>query len=324
MNKRISWIDYAKGIGIILVVYGHVLQGLCKVGLDISPKIFSFSNSLVYGFHMPLFFLLSGMFAESWLAKYKTSSAIKAKVFSILWPYLVWSLVQGAVSVGVSDYTNYPMTWPTVLKRIPLSPFLQFWFLYVLFIQHMLYLVLRRYLNPKAIAIVSLALYIVCPWLNFWVTERVFRFFIYFCLGALINRNSIESVLSKFDNKWGFSAAILGFAGINALYLSGKVDFPQFSVIIALAGVILTILVSHRLAQSSILQWLRVVGTLSMPIYLLHVMSGAAARIILLYCFKVRDVYIHAILGCATGVILPVLFYKAMTKIKANTLLFGR
>ena len=47
MGKRIEWIDVSKGIGIILVLIGHIsLNG----GL----------NKFIYSFHMPLFFILSG------------------------------------------------------------------------------------------------------------------------------------------------------------------------------------------------------------------------------------------------------------------------
>ncbi|WP_445506455.1 acyltransferase family protein [Niallia sp. 03190] len=46
MNKRETWIDMAKGIGIILVIMGHTSN-------DIAQHYF-------YWFHMPLFFILSG------------------------------------------------------------------------------------------------------------------------------------------------------------------------------------------------------------------------------------------------------------------------
>lgn len=46
--KRIDWIDVAKGIGIILMVMGHTSM----------PDAI---NRWIYSFHMPLFFLLSGL-----------------------------------------------------------------------------------------------------------------------------------------------------------------------------------------------------------------------------------------------------------------------
>jgi fucose 4-O-acetylase-like acetyltransferase len=50
--QRVGYVDIAKGIGIILVVMGHNDFAL------ISP----FAHKLIYSFHMPMFFFMSGMF----------------------------------------------------------------------------------------------------------------------------------------------------------------------------------------------------------------------------------------------------------------------
>ena len=52
VEKRVEYVDIAKGIGIILVVMGHNDFAL------ISP----FAHKLIYSFHMPMFFFMSGMF----------------------------------------------------------------------------------------------------------------------------------------------------------------------------------------------------------------------------------------------------------------------
>jgi polysaccharide biosynthesis protein PslL len=52
LAKRIDYIDIAKGTGIVLVVMGHNDFAL------ISP----FAHKLIYSFHMPMFFFMSGMF----------------------------------------------------------------------------------------------------------------------------------------------------------------------------------------------------------------------------------------------------------------------
>lgn len=60
-NKRIAYIDIAKGIGILFVMLGHCLYS------EESPiRLF------IYSFHMPLFFVLSGM-------TYKTCACEKLK-----------------------------------------------------------------------------------------------------------------------------------------------------------------------------------------------------------------------------------------------------
>lgn len=49
LNKeRIIWIDYAKAIAMLFVIFGHVDSG-------------NYLTNWIYSFHMPLFFLLSGI-----------------------------------------------------------------------------------------------------------------------------------------------------------------------------------------------------------------------------------------------------------------------
>ena len=48
-KERLDWIDIAKEFGIILVIVGH-----CLCGNNLSYLIFSF--------HMPLFFVIDGIF----------------------------------------------------------------------------------------------------------------------------------------------------------------------------------------------------------------------------------------------------------------------
>lgn len=52
VEERIEWIDFAKGMTILLVIIGHCY------GDDL---IGSFIHSAIYSFHMPLFFILSAM-----------------------------------------------------------------------------------------------------------------------------------------------------------------------------------------------------------------------------------------------------------------------
>ena len=50
-SNRIDFIDIAKGIGMFLVIVGHV-------------ETYDFINRMIYSFHMPLFFVLSGFFLK--------------------------------------------------------------------------------------------------------------------------------------------------------------------------------------------------------------------------------------------------------------------
>lgn len=79
--KRDLTIDIAKGIGIILVVLGHIIS-------------FDSISRFIYCFHMPLFFFISG---EALYYSYKNNikfiDFIKKRAKTILTPYFIFSII---------------------------------------------------------------------------------------------------------------------------------------------------------------------------------------------------------------------------------------
>ena len=61
-TNRIIWIDQAKGIGIFLVVVGHMIRSLVNSNILIDNFWVTFVDRWIYAFHMPLFFLNSRTF----------------------------------------------------------------------------------------------------------------------------------------------------------------------------------------------------------------------------------------------------------------------
>ena len=82
VKNRIEWIDYSKGILIILVIAGHAIPEF-DLHLD-------YLAHFIYSFHMPAFFILSG-----YLFRYKkdinTVEFAKKKAKQLLIPYIIFS-----------------------------------------------------------------------------------------------------------------------------------------------------------------------------------------------------------------------------------------
>jgi fucose 4-O-acetylase-like acetyltransferase len=76
-----KWIDIAKGIGILCVVVGHAINQLNPENVTI---ILLTIRNVIYSFHMPLFFFLSGF-----LLNYSTTTLefIRKKVKRLVVPY---------------------------------------------------------------------------------------------------------------------------------------------------------------------------------------------------------------------------------------------
>ena len=80
-NRRIAWIDAAKGLGIILIVLGH----LASVE---APSAF---YVYIYAFHVPLFFFISGLTLKPGGKPFGAMLADKAR--TLLVPYLCYALL---------------------------------------------------------------------------------------------------------------------------------------------------------------------------------------------------------------------------------------
>lgn len=76
--NRVQWIDWCKGIGILLVLLGHTLR------TDVSLIY-------IYGFHMPLFFFLSGLVCNE--KKYNWRLFLKSRFNTLIIPYVVFYLL---------------------------------------------------------------------------------------------------------------------------------------------------------------------------------------------------------------------------------------
>ena len=88
-TDRIEWIDISKGLGIILVIMGHTIAlKYC------SP---------IYAFHMPLFFLLSGLVFN--MDKYKDVKALAStKAKGIIKPYFIIVLISLFVCFCIPEW----------------------------------------------------------------------------------------------------------------------------------------------------------------------------------------------------------------------------
>jgi len=100
MPKRIEYLDIARGIGILLVVLGHNDFGFVS----------SFFHQVIYSFHIPLFFFLSGYFINTALPFF---DYFKKRFHSVLKPYLFTIFLIYFASVSFEK-----MGFQTALGRI--------------------------------------------------------------------------------------------------------------------------------------------------------------------------------------------------------------
>ena len=139
--QRLDWVDVARGIGIIAVVAGHVwTRGPLR--------------DAMYSFHMPLFFLLSGMLSRP----HPVGAFARRQLVSQMRPYAIFLLALIAIDQLVEPARGHlPIfhQWPQDLLPILLGgywlrgPYTIFWFVPCLMMARILFnLALSRWPDP--------------------------------------------------------------------------------------------------------------------------------------------------------------------------------
>lgn len=140
MTKRIHYFDLAKGLGIILVVLGHIS--------DISEELRGWISS----FHMPLFFVIAGMLI--FVKKEETLSEkelITKKFKGIMVPYFWFSLIY--VPIDIMNLFIHNVDGHTfvqnLLSSLTFSGISVLWFLPALFLGEIIALSLIKFVSAK-------------------------------------------------------------------------------------------------------------------------------------------------------------------------------
>jgi fucose 4-O-acetylase-like acetyltransferase len=320
LKVRLNWIDYAKGVGIIFVVFGHVIKGLYSAKL-INPVFFYYAVNFVYSFHMPLFFILSGYFFVKSFLKRGTREFILNKFETILYPFVIWSLLQTFIEIKLSAYTNNHVKSSELLTCLYL-PRSQFWFLFALFFINILCVFFFK-LSKKWGVLFSICVCVVYYLMNYqlYVFDKTFVNLIYFTFGIVLSqRNNITKQLLQ--NAYIFLLNIVIFSGSLYLYFNFTKTEWYNLLLPQLSGSFVIIYVSERMCNHKAFSIIQYLGVNSLIIYLVHMLAGNGTRIFLNKVLHIQNSSIHIIAGTILGLLIPLMVYKLAMMTKYLSWLF--
>lgn len=111
-KKRIEWIDIAKGIGMVLVMLGHMQ---IPYSSPFNNEVY-IQNVFLYSFHVPLFMFLSGLcFSDKDI---KFSEFLKKKFKSLIVPYIFFAVVSVAAQCVIDLVTNHSLSIHTFVNAV--------------------------------------------------------------------------------------------------------------------------------------------------------------------------------------------------------------
>lgn len=157
-SKRIVYLDIAKGIGMLLVVIGHVEY--------VSTPI----RQYITTFHMPLFFLIAGLLIwEKADEEKKFIELVKNRLHSLMIPYAVFSVLSFLIE-GTRLLIKGLDGWDNLFRQLYQSVCLQgvstLWFLPALFISNLVFVWIRRHSSHLGTVIAVLFMTLAVFFLN--------------------------------------------------------------------------------------------------------------------------------------------------------------
>ncbi len=317
-GARSEALDIARGIAIILVVWGHAMIGTGRaVGLGEAGR---FAVTLVYAVHMPLFFFLSGLLARGAMAEPASDFARRLGT-RVVYPYLLWSTVLLSAHFAMSGVTNTRVERLDLLS-IAYAPPAVMWFLYVLLVCLLAARALRD--RPEARAALGCALAVGGYFLEGWPLSNV-RFVGMFLIATTFTPAGVLALAGdRRVRAAGF--ALMAPPVLFAIWAAGAPPggYPALALRYlpaAAGGVILILAVAQAVERRAAL--LTLVGRRTMPIFVTHILVLTVVRVL---CLRAGlDGVAIVVIATACGVAVPMLFYALAERWSLNGVLgWGR
>ena len=305
---RIDWVDYAKGICIVMVVMMHSTLGVeAAAGAE---GWMHYAVAFAKPFRMPDFFLLAGLFLARTIDR-DWRRYLDRKVVHFLYFYVLWVTIQFAFKAPgfAADIGLAGVAREYLLAFV--EPFGTLWFIYLLpvfFVVTKLTRRISRYVPPLAIFIAA-ALLEALPIHTGWIMIDEFAArFVYFFAGYWL-ASHVFAVAGAAQQQPGLALAALPvWAFVNgALVFGGHAELPGVSLALGLAGAIAIVIVAALLARANVADLLRHAGEHSIAIYLAFFLPMAVVRIALLKTGIVSDIGTISLLVTAAGVAAPLI-----------------
>jgi uncharacterized membrane protein YcfT len=315
---RVEWVDYAKGLCIVLVVMMHSTLGVGNVAgrEGWMHEVVAFARP----FRMPDFFLISGLFLARVIDR-DWRTYLDRKVVHFVYFYLLWTAIQLAVKAPVLLQQQGMLSTAWLCLETLWEPFGTLWFIYLLpifFVLTKLAHGLR--LPPLAVWLAAAAAEMAHIHTGSTVIDEAASRFVYFYTGCLLAPRIFELARAVQSRPEMALAGLVWWGLLNGiLVFNGLAELPLVSLALGLAGAAAVVAVAALLAQSGLAAPLRYCGRHSIVIYLAFFLPMAAARMLMVRTGWIAEVGTASALVTAAGILGSLVLYWA---VRGNALRF--
>jgi uncharacterized membrane protein YcfT len=319
-SGRVDWVDYAKGICIVMVVMMHSV-----LGVELAAGENGFMHPLVAfakPFRMPDFFLISGLFLPLVIDR-GWRTFLDRKVVHFAYFYVLWVTIQfGFKAPSFAAETNWAHAGYLYLESF-VEPFGTLWFIYLLPIFFVVTKATRR-LPPLLIWGLAAVLEMSHFSTGWTAIDEFGARFVYFYTGYLFA--DYVFALSAQARAWprlALASLLLWALLDGGLVRLGVSERPVISLALGLAGACAVVTVATLLARAKWLDFIRFCGEHSIVIYLAFFLPMAATRTLLLRSGIIPDVGVMSLVVTLVALFGALAIWQAAIRLGA-TFLFER
>ncbi|MFP5073007.1 acyltransferase family protein [Pseudonocardia nantongensis] len=319
---RTAWVDAAKGLCIVLVVLHHAVMFLEPQGLVPGPL--SMLNTALASLRMPLFFLASGLFLATALARpWRTLLHRRVALFG--WLYLLWTTAQfglfALLPAGIAPSIATQDT--TALLLSPLVPAPSMWFLYALAVFSVAARLLRPVPAPALLAVTALLSALVGAGtieIASFGWEFMARYAFFFVLGWH-GRRLVERLAATASLPRVAVAGVVAAGAAAGAVLLGLHEVPGVAFVLNLLAVTGGVLVAAELVRWRIGRVVIALGRRTLPIYLTNVLViGVVTTLLAGLQLPAPAQYVMVALVTALAVVAALLLHRALLRARCGWL----
>jgi uncharacterized membrane protein YcfT len=314
---RVEWVDYAKGICILLVCMMHSTLGVGEAmhGEGFMHTVVAWARP----FRMPDFFLLSGLFVASVIDR-PWRTYLDRKVVHFVYFYLLWLVIQSLFRYAPA-FIGRPMQAVEHFQKALFYPFPPLWFIYVLPI----YFVVTKLTRHVPIwgMLGFAALIHTVPLKTGWPAIDVFatHYFVYF-LAGYVAAPFIFRFAETAARHWATALACLAvWAVVNTSYAFTAsrfeaypvlADLPFVSIMLGLLGALAVVTTASLLAKFRLASFIKYCGANSIVIYVAFMLPMALSRVALIKLGLITNIGVVSVLVMTIAALVPLALHRAV------------
>lgn len=302
MQKRNGAIDAAKGLGILFVIVGHVMSPVMG-----DNGVLNMMYTLMYTFHMPLFFFLSGLTSRKLIGGRHFVDKLllmRQKAKRLLIPYYAWAIIYTPMKWLMRDAVRFQYEYSPWTLLVGNNPDGQLWFLYVLFMLSVIAIWLINERNIRYWVVFGVMISFVAPIIPKTIAFPgiSLSFSLYqvgfYMLGIWLAPRC-EALFHKYSWGWVSLAVFVMYSILQGIF-GDSVWFLKG--IAALAAIEALMVLGNRISRSN-MDFIKKLGKMSMEIYMLHAPILVVGRSILIPLLSHKPgIYIVVLSSIALGI----------------------